>query len=93
MIVREYKKQPFIKVLDNRAFDKNREKLCNWVGMLQYKMLQYKTIMIQYYLYPLFGIIIPAKNAIIISLIIVVIAFFKNYTVRRVFNYVHLKRR
>ena len=50
------------------------------------------TILIQYYLYPLFGITIPAGRAVIISLVIVVIAFLKNYSVRRVFNYLHLKR-
>lgn len=49
------------------------------------------TILIQYWLYPLFGIAIPASDAMIISTVIVLAAFLKNLTVRRIFNYIHIK--
>lgn len=49
------------------------------------------TVMIQYWLYPLFGIQIAAKEALLISLIIVIAAFTKNFMVRRFFNSLHVK--
>ena len=49
------------------------------------------TVLIQYFLYPVFGINIPAKDALLISLFIVLIAFAKNFGVRRIFNYLHIK--
>jgi len=44
------------------------------------------TILIQYLIYPLFGIEVPASEAFFISIIIVFSAFVKNFIVRRVFN-------
>lgn len=49
------------------------------------------TVLIQYWIYPLFGISIPAKEALLISLIIVLAAFAKNFSVRRFFNFIQLK--
>ena len=49
------------------------------------------TVLIQYFLYPVFGINIPATDALLISVFIVLIAFVKNFGVRRVFNYLHIK--
>ncbi|OJF68039.1 hypothetical protein BK026_04175 [Alteromonas sp. V450] len=49
------------------------------------------TVLIQYYLYPLFGISVPVKEALVISIIIVLIAFVKNFSVRRFFNYLHVR--
>lgn len=49
------------------------------------------TVLIQYYLYPAFGIEIEAKQAMIIALIIVMAAFVKNFTVRRLFNALDVK--
>lgn len=49
------------------------------------------TVLIQYSLYPLFGINIGVKQALLISLIIVFAAFVKNFTVRRLFNTLHIK--
>ena len=49
------------------------------------------TVLIQYCVYPLFGISIPATEALLISLIIVLAAFAKNFSVRRLFNFIHLK--
>jgi len=50
------------------------------------------TVAIQYWVYPLFGISIPASQALIISLIIVVAAFAKIFSVRRLFNFIHIQR-
>jgi len=47
------------------------------------------TVMIQFYLFPVFGINVPIIDTLLISLIIVVIAFAKNYSVRRLFNYLN----
>lgn len=49
------------------------------------------TVLIQYLVYPLFGISVPAREAFAISALIVLIAFVKNFTVRRVFNLLHVK--
>jgi len=49
------------------------------------------TVLIQYWVYPIFGISIPATEALIISLIIVLAAFAKNFSVRRLFNLIHVK--
>ncbi|MFT5665446.1 MAG: hypothetical protein ACJAYF_003146 [Arenicella sp.] len=49
------------------------------------------TVLIQYWLYPVFGITIPAKEALVISLIIVFAAFVKNFSIRRLFNLIHVK--
>jgi len=45
------------------------------------------TVLIQLWVYPLFGIDIPSGAALVISLIVVLSAFAKNFTVRRIFNY------
>lgn len=49
------------------------------------------TVLIQYWVYPLFGVSIPAVEALLISLIIVLAAFAKNFSIRRLFNFIHLK--
>lgn len=49
------------------------------------------TVLIQYWVYPIFGISIPATEALLISLIIVLAAFVKNFSVRRLFNFIYLK--
>jgi hypothetical protein len=49
------------------------------------------TVLIQNLLYPIFGITIPAVEALEISVIIVFAAFIKNFTVRRYFNLLHIK--
>jgi hypothetical protein len=48
------------------------------------------TVLIQYLVYPLFGIILPVTETLVISVIIVFAAFVKNFTVRRVFNHLHV---
>ena len=48
-------------------------------------------VFIQYWLYPLFGIIVPATEALIISFIIVFTAFVKNFSIRRLFNFIHVR--
>lgn len=47
------------------------------------------TVIIQIWLYPLFGIAIPATEALVISLIIVLAAFVKNFSIRRLINLYH----
>jgi len=49
------------------------------------------TVLIQTLMYPLFGILIPTQDALLISLLIVSIAFFKNFAIRRFFNSLHVK--
>ncbi len=49
------------------------------------------TVLVQCYLYPLFGIFIPVSDALMISVLVVAIAFVKNFGVRRLFNYLYLK--
>lgn len=49
------------------------------------------TVLIQYWLYPMFGIIIPATEALFISVIIVLAAFAKNFSIRRIFNFIHVR--
>ncbi len=49
------------------------------------------TVLVQCYLYPLFGIFIPVRDALMISVLVVAIAFVKNFGVRRLFNYLYLK--
>lgn len=44
------------------------------------------TVLIQCLIYPLFDIVIPAKQALFISGLIVLISFVKNYVLRRMFN-------
>ena len=44
------------------------------------------TVVAQLFLYPLFGIKIGVGNSLVLSLLLVVIAFFKNYAIRRFFN-------
>lgn len=44
------------------------------------------TVMVQIYLFPLFGVKITLSDSLILSLIIVLFAFFKNFMVRRIFN-------
>ena len=45
------------------------------------------TVMIQFYLFPFFGIQVSLEDTLLMSLCIVMIAFLKNYSVRRLFNY------
>ncbi len=49
------------------------------------------TVCIQYWIYPLFGISIPVSDALLISVIIVLAAFIKNFSIRRLFNFIHIK--
>jgi len=49
------------------------------------------TVLIQLWVYPMFGIDIPSQAAMVISVIVVFAAFAKNFTVRRVFNYLHVR--
>lgn len=49
------------------------------------------TVCMQYFLYPLFGITVPVKEALFISIVIVLIAFAKNFAVRRVFNTLYIR--
>jgi Na+/H+-translocating membrane pyrophosphatase len=49
------------------------------------------TVLIQYWLYPLFGISIPVTDALVISVIIVFAAFVKNFSIRRLFNFIHIR--
>ncbi len=51
------------------------------------------TVLIQYWIYPLFGIFVPADKALLISVIIVFAAFVKNFGVRRLFNALHVRVR
>lgn len=44
------------------------------------------TVLIQKLLYPLFGIHIPIQDALVVSTLIVFIAFLKNFAIRRYFN-------
>ncbi len=50
------------------------------------------TALSQYWLYPLFGIDIPAKTALFMSAIIVFAAFVKNFSIRRLFNIIYLRQ-
>jgi len=43
-------------------------------------------VSMQCFLYPLFGIAVPLKEALFVSIVIVLIAFAKNFAERRVFN-------
>lgn len=49
------------------------------------------TVLIQYWIYPVFGITVPASSALVISVVIVFAAFVKNFSLRRLFNYIHVK--
>lgn len=49
------------------------------------------TVALQYWLYPLFGISIPVSDALVISVVIVLAAFVKNFSIRRLFNFIHVK--
>lgn len=49
------------------------------------------TVLIQYWVYPIFGITVPKAEAFIISGVIVFAAFVKNFSVRRLFNFIHIK--
>lgn len=49
------------------------------------------TVLIQFWVYPIFGITIPASSALVISVIIVLAAFAKNFSLRRLFNYIHIR--
>ncbi len=48
-------------------------------------------VLIQFLLYPLFGIAVEVEQAFVISLFITGLAFVKNYSVRRLFNLLHLR--
>ena len=49
------------------------------------------TVIIQIWLYPLFGVAIAATEALVISLVIVFAAFVKNFSIRRLFNLIHIR--
>ncbi len=49
-------------------------------------------VLIQFLVYPLFGIEVSLDKAFIISIFITLIAFMKNYSVRRLFNFIHIKQ-
>ncbi len=49
------------------------------------------TVIIQLMVYPMFGVAIPAQAAILISFIVVFAAFVKNFTIRRLFNYLQIR--
>ena len=49
------------------------------------------TVLIQFWIYPLFGISIATSSAFFISIIIVFSAFVKNLSLRRLFNYFHVR--
>jgi len=51
------------------------------------------TAIIQFHLFPVFGIHVPLTDTLLISLIIVLIAFVKNFSVRRLFNRLDLKEK
>ena len=48
-------------------------------------------VAIQFYLYPLFDIEVDLQQAFIISIFITGMAFIKNFSVRRLFNFIHIK--
>jgi hypothetical protein len=48
-------------------------------------------VLIQFLVYPLFGIEVAIEQAFIISIFITTIAFVKNYGVRRLFNLIHVR--
>ena len=49
------------------------------------------TVFIQYYLFPVFGIVIPLQQTLLISVVIVFASWVKNYLVRRLFNRIYIK--
>lgn len=48
-------------------------------------------VLLQFLLYPVFGIEVAIEQAFIISIFITGLAFVKNYSVRRLFNLLHLR--
>ncbi len=48
-------------------------------------------VAIQFYLYPLFDIEVALEQAFIIAIFITAMAFVKNFSVRRLFNFIHVK--
>ncbi len=50
------------------------------------------TVLIQLWVYPMFGVDIPSGAAFVISLIVVLAAFAKNFTVRRLFNSIQTRK-
>lgn len=48
-------------------------------------------VAIQFYLYPLFDIEVALEQAFVISIFITGMAFIKNFSVRRLFNFIHVK--
>ncbi|GAB1257774.1 hypothetical protein NBRC116494_22760 [Aurantivibrio plasticivorans] len=49
-------------------------------------------VLIQFLVYPLFGIEVAIQHAFIIAIIITGLAFVKNYSVRRLFNRIHVNQ-
>ncbi|GAB1260476.1 DUF7220 family protein [Aurantivibrio plasticivorans] len=49
-------------------------------------------VLIQFLVYPLFGIEVAIETAFIIAVIITGLAFVKNYSVRRLFNLIHVNQ-
>jgi len=48
-------------------------------------------VIVQFLVYPMFGIEVPLESAFVIAFLITTIAFAKNYGVRRLFNFIHVK--
>lgn len=48
------------------------------------------TVVVQYFVNPMVGIAVLVKQAFLISVVLVVVAFVKNYSVRRLFNCLHI---
>jgi len=48
-------------------------------------------VVAQFIVYPVFGIEVATADAFVIAALITAIAFAKNYSVRRLFNLIHIK--
>jgi len=49
-------------------------------------------VLIQFLVYPLFGIEVSLDKAFVIAIFITMLAFMKNYSVRRLFNLIHIRQ-
>ena len=50
-------------------------------------------VLIQFLVYPLFDIEVALEQAFLIAFLITFLAFVKNYSVRRLFNFIHVRQR
>ena len=89
-IVKEVKIETELKIQNNLGQTQRMSLLESMVSVVSGYLL---TVMIQFYLFPVFGIHVPLTDTLLISLIIVLIAFTKNYSVRRVFNSLSLREK